>query len=76
MTSCAGASRSSTPTSARLEVDAGVVNLPAVTETLTRVLGERGVQTVEGVETTAVERDGEALRVITDAGSSSRARSS
>jgi sarcosine oxidase len=52
----------------RLEVDAGVVNLPAVTETLTRALGERGVQTVEGVETTAVERDGDALRVITDAG--------
>jgi sarcosine oxidase len=52
----------------RLEVDAGVVNLPAVTETLTRVLGESGVQTIEGVETTAVERDGEALRVITDAG--------
>ena len=53
---------------ARLDVDAGVVDLPAVTRTLTRVLGERGVGTVEGVETTAVERDGELLRVITDAG--------
>jgi len=52
----------------RLDVDAGVVNLPAVTETLTRVLGERGVQTLEGVETTAVERDGDLLRVITDGG--------
>jgi sarcosine oxidase len=52
----------------RLDVDAGVVNLPAVTDVLTRVLGERGVQTIEGVETTAVERDGEALRVITGAG--------
>ena len=51
----------------RLDVDAGVVNLPAVTETLTRVLGERGVQTIEGVETTAVERDGDCLRVVTDA---------
>ena len=26
------------------------------------------MQTLEGVETTAVERDGEALRVVTDAG--------
>ena len=52
----------------RLEVDAGVVNLPAVTDALTRVLGERGVQTVEGVETTAVERDGDLLRVVTDGG--------
>jgi glycine/D-amino acid oxidase-like deaminating enzyme len=52
----------------RLDVDAGVVNLPAVTAALTRVLGERGVQTLEGVETTAVERDGDLLRVITDGG--------
>jgi glycine/D-amino acid oxidase-like deaminating enzyme len=52
----------------RLDVDAGVVNLPAVTAALTRVLGEHGVETIEGVETTAVERDGEALRVITHAG--------
>ena len=43
----------------RLDVDAGVVDLPAVTRTLTRVLEERGVQTLEGVETTAVERDGD-----------------
>jgi sarcosine oxidase len=53
---------------ARLDVDAGVVNLPAVTVALTRALGERGVQTVEGVETLAVERDGDLLRVITDGG--------
>ena len=53
---------------ARLDVDAGVVDLPAVTRTLTRVLAERGVETVEGVETTAIERDGDALRVHTDAG--------
>jgi sarcosine oxidase len=52
----------------RIDVDAGVVNLPAVTETLTRVLGERGVQTIEGVETTAVERDGDLLRVLTEGG--------
>ena len=53
---------------ARLDVDAGVVDLPAVTRTLTRVLAERGVETVEGVETTAIERDGDALRVRTDGG--------
>ena len=53
---------------ARLDVDAGVVDLPAVTRTLTRVLEERGVRTLEGVETTAVKRDGDALRVVTDAG--------
>ena len=53
---------------ARLDVDAGVVDLPAVTRTLTRMLAERGVQTVEGVETTAVVRDSDALRVVTDAG--------
>jgi glycine/D-amino acid oxidase-like deaminating enzyme len=32
------------------------------------VLGERGVQTIEGVETTAVERVGDLLRVVTDSG--------
>jgi sarcosine oxidase len=53
---------------ARLDVDAGVVDLPAVTRTLTRVLEERGVQTLEGVETAAVARDGDGLRVVTDAG--------
>ena len=53
---------------ARLDVDAGVVDLPAVTRTLTRMLAERGVETVEGVETTAVVRDGDTLRVVTDAG--------
>ena len=40
-----------------------MVDVPAVTGALTGVLGERGVQTLEGVETTAVERDGAALRV-------------
>jgi glycine/D-amino acid oxidase-like deaminating enzyme len=53
---------------ARLDVDAGVVDLPAVTRTLTAVLAERGVETLEGVETTAVARDGELLHVRTDAG--------
>jgi sarcosine oxidase len=53
---------------ARLDVDAGVVDLPAVTGALTRALGERGVETVEGVETTAIARDGASIRVSTDAG--------
>ena len=52
----------------RLDVDAGVVDLAAVTGALTRVLGERGVRIVEGAETTAIERDGEAIRVVTGAG--------
>jgi glycine/D-amino acid oxidase-like deaminating enzyme len=52
----------------RLDLDAGVVDLPAVTRTLGRVLGERGVNTVENVETTSIERDGPSIRVITDAG--------
>jgi sarcosine oxidase len=53
---------------ARLDVDAGVVDVPAVTRSLTRVLGEREVQTFEGVETTSIVRDGASMRVITDAG--------
>jgi glycine/D-amino acid oxidase-like deaminating enzyme len=53
---------------ARLDVDAGVVDLPAVTNTLTRVLAERDGETLEGVETTAVVRDGNVLRVLTDSG--------
>ena len=50
---------------ARLEADAGVVDLAAVTGALRRALAERGVRTVEGVETTAIERDGEGIRVVT-----------
>jgi sarcosine oxidase len=53
----------------RLDVDAGVVDLPAVTRTLTRELAARGVATHEGVETVAIEPDGARLRVRTDAGS-------
>ena len=53
----------------RLDVDAGVVDLPAVTRTLTRELAARGVVTHEGVETLAIEPDGDGLRVRTDAGS-------
>ena len=50
----------------RLDVDAGVVDLPAVTGALTATLAARGVRVLEGVETIAVERDGALLRVSTD----------
>ncbi|HEX7300998.1 MAG TPA: FAD-dependent oxidoreductase [Solirubrobacteraceae bacterium] len=53
---------------ARLDVDAGVVDLPAVTRALTRALAERGVRTLERVATTSIVRDGALLRVITNAG--------
>jgi sarcosine oxidase len=50
----------------RLDVDAGVVDLPAVTGALMAALSARGVRVIEGVETVAVERDGALLRVDTD----------
>ena len=53
---------------AHLDVEAGVVDLPAVTGALTRALAEHGVETVEGAEPTAIARDGAALRVSTDVG--------
>jgi sarcosine oxidase len=53
---------------ARLDVDAGVVDLAAVTAALIQALEARGVRVIEGAEPTAIERDGGALRVITDAG--------
>ncbi len=53
---------------AHLDVDAGVVDVPAVNEALTRALAERGVRTLESVETIAIEPDGDAFRVITDGG--------
>ena len=53
---------------ARLDADAGVVDLAAVTGALRRVLSERGVRTVEGVETTAIERDGAGILVGTSTG--------
>jgi glycine/D-amino acid oxidase-like deaminating enzyme len=47
----------------RLDLDAGVVDLRAVTAALTRALGERGVRVIEGAEPAAIERDGERFRV-------------
>ena len=53
---------------ARLDVEAGVVDVPAVTGALERALRERGAGLHEGVETTSIVRDGASWRVITDAG--------
>ncbi len=53
---------------AHLDLDAGVVDVPAVNRALARTLGERGVRTLEGVRTSAIARDGASIRVSTDAG--------
>src|SRR5688500_14130944 len=53
---------------AHLDVDAGVVDVAAVNRALARALGERGVRTLEGAETSAIAPDGASLRVSTDAG--------
>jgi sarcosine oxidase len=53
---------------AHLDVDGGVVDVAAATRALTRAIGERGVRTLEGVETQAIARDGDAFRVSTDGG--------
>ena len=50
----------------RLDVDAGIVDLPAVTGALMAALSARGVRVLEGVATLGVERDGDRLRVSTD----------
>ena len=52
----------------RIDLDGGVVDLPAVTRTLVRVLAERRVRVLEGVAPSAIERDGAAIRVASDAG--------
>jgi glycine/D-amino acid oxidase-like deaminating enzyme len=50
-----------------IDLDGGVVNLPAVTAALRRVLADRGVRIVEGVTIRmAVRHDGR-IRVVTDA---------
>jgi glycine/D-amino acid oxidase-like deaminating enzyme len=53
---------------AHLDVDGGVVDVPAVNRTLAQALDARGVRTLEGVETSAIARDGASIRVTTDAG--------
>src|SRR3954468_1026602 len=51
-----------------LEADAGVVDVPAVSRALAGALNDRGVRTLEGVETSEITRDGDAIRVTTGAG--------
>ena len=46
----------------RLDLDAGVVDLRAVTAALMRGLDERGVRVLEGAEPAAIERDGDHFR--------------
>ncbi len=53
---------------AYLDPDAGLVDLGAVTETLLKALGERGVQILQGVTTTAITSADNLIRVATDAG--------
>jgi glycine/D-amino acid oxidase-like deaminating enzyme len=47
----------------RLDLDAGVVDLRAVTAALMRVLDERGVRVLEGSDPAPIERDGDRFRV-------------
>jgi sarcosine oxidase len=53
---------------AHLDVDAGVVNLPAVNAALERTLEQRGVRTLEGAVTRSIAREEGLWRVTTDAG--------
>jgi glycine/D-amino acid oxidase-like deaminating enzyme len=50
-----------------IDLDGGLVNLPAATAALQRALAERGVRIVEGVSTSLAVRHGGEIRVITDA---------
>jgi sarcosine oxidase len=47
----------------RLDVDGGVVDVAAASAALTRATADRGVRTLEGVETTSIVLDGETFRV-------------
>ncbi|MBV9366316.1 MAG: FAD-dependent oxidoreductase [Solirubrobacterales bacterium] len=49
-----------------LDLDGGVVNLPAVTAALQRTLADRGVRIVEGITTRLAARCGSEIRVVTD----------
>jgi glycine/D-amino acid oxidase-like deaminating enzyme len=51
-----------------LDLEGGVVNLPAVTAALQRALAERGVRVVQGVRTRVATRRRDEIRVVTDAG--------
>jgi glycine/D-amino acid oxidase-like deaminating enzyme len=49
-----------------IDLDGGVVNLPAVTAALLRALAERGVRIVQGVTTRRAVRRGSEIHVVTD----------
>jgi glycine/D-amino acid oxidase-like deaminating enzyme len=49
---------------ARIDLDGGVVDVPAVTRALTDTLRERGVAVLEGVAPSALVRDGARFRVL------------
>ena len=51
-----------------IDLDGGVVNLPAVTAALQWALAERGVEVVEGATTSRAARRGREIRVFTDVG--------
>jgi glycine/D-amino acid oxidase-like deaminating enzyme len=51
-----------------IDVEGGVVNLPAVTAALQAALAERGVRVVEGVVVSDVTRRGRSISVATEAG--------
>ena len=51
-----------------LDLEGGVVDLPAVNRALALALGRHGVRTIEGVETTSIAPDGASIRVTTDEG--------
>ena len=51
-----------------IDLDGGVVNLPAVTAVLQRALAARDVSVVQGVTTRLAARRGREIRVVTDAG--------
>ena len=51
-----------------LDLEGGVVDLPAVNRALALALGRRGVRTLEHVETGSIAQDGASMRVTTDRG--------
>jgi glycine/D-amino acid oxidase-like deaminating enzyme len=51
-----------------IELDGGVVNVPAVTAALRRALADRGVRIVEGATIHLAARHGGRIHVVTDAG--------
>jgi sarcosine oxidase len=58
----------------RLALDAGVVDLAAVRDALVSTLAARGVDVLEGADTTAIEPGEDGLRVETGGGTTLRAR--